>query len=83
MQDGTCTVGKMANAAAIAAFRAAITGAIGIGGKGIGSVKEGSVYLQQGIAGKFGGGGKLIVAPKVGKKIGGKATGGILKLRQG
>jgi hypothetical protein len=58
-------------AAAIAAFRATMIGPIGIGGRGIGIVKDGNLNLQQGIPGNTGGGGKLIVAPNVGRNIGG------------
>lgn len=65
------------------AFSAANIGPIGNGGNGIGKLKPGNVNLQQGRPGKTGGGGKLIVIPRVGAKIGGKETAGILKLRQG
>lgn len=83
LQEGICTVGNIANAAARIAFSAAIIGPIGKGGKGIGKVKLGKVNLQQGKLGRVGGGGKLMVRPKVGANIGGNCIAGILKLRHG
>lgn len=65
------------------ALRAAKIGPIGKGGSGIGKVKLGKVNLQQGRLGRVGGGGKLMVIPKVGAKIGGNCTAGILKLKHG